>query len=211
MAKRKDTASDTDKPLVISVRVTERETSEEFVRYISAIRNDRKKNLSPIALEMMYEGYKSMMGSQEDKILLPLPRRLTRKQKEWLKHDLSVAFLSDVIGRIIDKVTNADSIDITGMIDEVTNNSSSNIEKRNEVFRERIFEQITPRIDASDSVVADISSDPPKLLEKNDVTSLEGSYTSKRIKESFDNSENEQDENDDIFAFANSFNNVYAD
>jgi hypothetical protein len=209
VAKRKD--NDSVKPLVISVRVIEKETSDDFVRYISAIRDDRKKNLSPIALQMMYEGYKSMMGSQGDKILLPLPCRLTKKQKEWLKHDLSLAFLSDVIVRILDKVTSDKSIDITSMIDEETKNVSSFIKKRNEVIREPVSQQIAPHIAANDSDGSDVSSESPQFIEKNDVTNLKEIYTSNNVQKVYNQIENEQDQNDDIFAIASSLNNFYAD
>lgn len=188
-----------DKPLVISVRVIEKETSEEFVRYLSGIRNDSKKNLSPIALELMYEGYKSLMNSRDDKILLNLPNRVSEKQKEWLKFDLSIAFLSNVIAKVIDRVTvQNEQLDIDQVItDEVHNNRVIGTKKK------------IKSVSASEQVHENAESLSPSNYESKLDTINQTESSQNKIKQDYLLDTENQD--DEILSFAQSFNNTYAD
>ena len=140
----------------ISFRVPS-DTPDHIVKQLQKLKETERRNFSSKIAEFVMEGVSKANAKEREMVSVPLPRKLTKAQRDWLKHEHSEALLGSIIYQLI-----SDPVRSTSLLANL-NSSSINIDEalylQEEVFPEKtvsfqdnlkIVEETAATIDLSD-------------------------------------------------------------
>ena len=140
----------------ISFRVPS-DTPDHIVKQLQKLKETERRNFSSKIAEFVMEGVSKANAKEREMVSVPLPRKLTKAQRDWLKHEHSEALLGSIIYQLI-----SDPVRSTSLLANL-NSSSINIDEalylQEEVFPEKtvsfqdnlkIVEETAAAIDLSD-------------------------------------------------------------
>jgi hypothetical protein len=118
----------------ISFRVPS-DTPDHLVKQLQRLKETERRNFSSKIAEFVMEGVSSANAKEREMVSVPLPKKLTKAQRDWLKHEHSEALLGSIIYQLI-----SDPVRSTSLLASL-NSSSTDID-------EALYlqEEITPEI-----------------------------------------------------------------
>ncbi len=106
----------------ISFRVPS-DTPDHIIKQLQKLKETERRNFSSKIAEFVMDGVSSVNARQREMITVPLPKKLTKAQRDWLKHEHSEALLGSIIYQLI-----ADPLRSTSLLASF-NSSSINIDE----------------------------------------------------------------------------------
>ncbi|WP_080843751.1 hypothetical protein [Cytobacillus gottheilii] len=102
-------ASEMKRGQSISFRIPS-DTPDHIIKSLQKLRETERRNFSSKMAEFVINGVSTMSSSGRETIRIPLPRNLTKSQKDWLKHEHSEALLGSIIYQLINDPVRATTL-----------------------------------------------------------------------------------------------------
>jgi ribosomal protein L12E/L44/L45/RPP1/RPP2 len=131
----------------ISFRVPS-DTPDHILKHLQKLKETEKRNFSSKMAEFVMQGVSSSQSKDRETITIPLPKGLSKVQRDWLKHEHSEALLGSIIYQLI-----TDPVRATSLLASL-NSRSSDID-------EALYLQEEPRpaVNQYDSAAAALEED----------------------------------------------------
>ena len=84
----------------ISFRVPS-DTPDHLIKQLQKLKETERRNFSSKIAEFVMEGVGNVNTREREMITVPLPKKLTKAQRDWLKHEHSEALLGSIIYQLI--------------------------------------------------------------------------------------------------------------
>ncbi|MDM5329595.1 hypothetical protein [Neobacillus sp. CF12] len=84
----------------ISFRIPS-DTPDHLVKQLQKLKETERRNFSSRIAEFVMEGVSSVNAREREMITVPLPKKLTKAQRDWLKHEHSEALLGSILYQLI--------------------------------------------------------------------------------------------------------------
>ncbi|WHZ03116.1 hypothetical protein QNH48_30100 [Neobacillus sp. YX16] len=133
----------------ISFRVPS-DTPDHLVKKLQKLKETERRNFSSKIAEFVMEGVSNVNAREREMINVPLPKKLTKAQRDWLKHEHSEALLGSIIYQLI-----SDPVRSTSLLASL-NSSSLDIDEALYLQEESIPEIHSYR--ENDSAVEEIAA-----------------------------------------------------
>lgn len=93
----------------ISFRVPS-DTPDHIVRHLQKLKETERRNFSSKIAEFVVQGVSSSFSREKETITIPLPQKLSKAQRDWLKHEHSEALLGSILFQLISDPVRATSL-----------------------------------------------------------------------------------------------------
>lgn len=97
---KKPTASGIQRGQAITFRLPS-DTPDHIVRQLQKLKETEKRNFSSKIAEFVLEGAGNNSIQEREMIKIPLPQKLTKSQRDWLKHAHSEALLGSILYQLL--------------------------------------------------------------------------------------------------------------
>jgi len=84
----------------ISFRVPS-DTPDHILKQMQKLKETERRNFSSKIADFVLQGVNSSYAKEKETITLPLPKNLTKAQRDWLKHEHSEALLGSILYHLI--------------------------------------------------------------------------------------------------------------
>jgi hypothetical protein len=101
----------------ISFRVPS-DTPDHIMKHLQNLKEIERRNFSSKIAEFVLQGVGSAYTKEKETITIPLPKQLSKIQRDWLKHEHSEVLLGSIIYQLI-----ADPIRATSLLAAMNSNS----------------------------------------------------------------------------------------
>jgi hypothetical protein len=144
----------------ISFRVPS-DTPDHILKHLQKLKDTERRNFSSKIAEFVMQGVSSSVSREKETITIPLPQKLTKAQRNWLKHEHSEALLGSILYQLI-----SDPVRSTSLLASL-NSHSIDIDEalylQEEVFPEKLQK------DGSYLQIAAAKEDPPSPIDLSDM------------------------------------------
>lgn len=86
------------------------DTPDYIVKHLQYLKETEKRNFSSKVAEFVIRGTSQSLAKHQEILSLPLPRRLNKAQRDWLKHEQSQALLGNIIHHLLSDPIRAASL-----------------------------------------------------------------------------------------------------
>ena len=141
----------------VSFRVPS-DTPDHILKHLQKLKETEKRNFSSKIAEFVMQGVSSSQSKDRETITIPLPKGLSKIQRDWLKHEHSEALLGSILYQLI-----TDPVRATSLLASL-NSRSSDID-------EALYLQEEPRhsVGQYDSAAAALEEDELSEIELTDI------------------------------------------
>src|SRR5579875_872210 len=94
------------------------DTPDHLLKQLQKLKEVERRNFSSKLAEYVLQGVNSTYSREKETITIPLPKALTKAQRDWLKHEHSEAMLGSIIYQLI-----SDPIRATSLLASLNSNS----------------------------------------------------------------------------------------
>ncbi len=94
------------------------DTPEHLLKQLQKLKEEERRNFSGRIAEYVLQGVSESYSREKETITIPLPKSLTKAQRDWLKHEHSEALLGSIVYQLI-----ADPIRSTSILASLNSNS----------------------------------------------------------------------------------------
>ena len=77
------------------------DTSDHTLRQLQKLKDVERRNFSSKIAEFVIEGVNDSLLKHREAIVIPLPKGLTKAQRDWLKHEHSEALLGSIVYQLM--------------------------------------------------------------------------------------------------------------
>jgi hypothetical protein len=84
----------------ISFRVPS-DTPDHILRHLQKLKETERRNFSSKIAEFVMQGVGSSSSRERETITIPLPRNLSKSQRDWIKHEHSEALLGNIVYHLL--------------------------------------------------------------------------------------------------------------
>ena len=132
---KKSASNEVQRGQAISFRVPS-DTPDHILKHLQKLKETERRNFSSKIAEFVMQGVSSSVSREKETITIPLPQKLTKAQRNWLKHEHSEALLGSILYQLI-----ADPVRSTSLLASL-NSHSLDIDEalylQEEVFPEKL-------------------------------------------------------------------------
>lgn len=157
---KKPASNEVQRGQAISFRVPS-DTPDHILKHLQKLKDTERRNFSSKIAEFVVQGVNSSFAREKETITIPLPQKLTKAQRNWLKHEHSEALLGSILYQLI-----TDPVRSTALLASL-NSHSIDIDEalflQEEVFPEEL------QIDDSYLQTAAGMEDPPSPTDLNEL------------------------------------------
>lgn len=93
----------------ISFRVPS-DTPNHLIKQLQKLKETERRNFSSKIAEFVMRGVSQSFTRERESITLPLPHRLSKIQRDWLKHEHSVALLGSILFQLLSNPVRATAL-----------------------------------------------------------------------------------------------------
>ncbi|WP_377887237.1 hypothetical protein [Alkalihalobacillus sp. R86527] len=86
------------------------DTPDHILKQLQKLKEEEKRNFSSRIAEYVLEGVTQTIKRDNEAITVPLPKSLSKAQRDWLKHEHSEALLGNIVYQILSDPLRAASI-----------------------------------------------------------------------------------------------------
>ncbi|HSU80426.1 MAG TPA: hypothetical protein VLK78_08410 [Candidatus Angelobacter sp.] len=105
----KSTSSEIKRGQAISFRVPS-DTPDHLVKQLQKIKETERRNFSSKIAEFVMQGVHYSFKRERETITIPLPHKLSKSERDWLKHEHSEALLGSIIYQLLTDPVRATSL-----------------------------------------------------------------------------------------------------
>lgn len=84
----------------ISFRIPS-DTPDHIVKHLQKLKETERRNFSSKIAEFVLEGVSQSQAKERETVTIPLPKKLTKAQRDWLKHEHSEALIGNIIYQLL--------------------------------------------------------------------------------------------------------------
>jgi len=77
------------------------DTSDQTLRQLQKLKEVERRNFSSKIAEFVIDGVNDSLLKHREAIVIPLPKGLTKAQRDWLKHEHSEALLGSIVYQLM--------------------------------------------------------------------------------------------------------------
>src|SRR3954470_13512860 len=77
------------------------DTSDHTLRQLQKLKEKERRNFSGRIAQFVIDGVNDTLTKQREAITIPLPKGLTKAQRDWLRHEHSEALLGSIVYQMI--------------------------------------------------------------------------------------------------------------
>jgi len=114
---KKTPQSEIKRGQAISFRVPS-DTPDHIVKHLQRLKETERRNFSSTIAEFVVQGVSHSFSREKETITIPLPKKLTKVQRDWLKHEHSEAMLGSILYQLI-----SDPVRATSLLASLNSNS----------------------------------------------------------------------------------------
>ncbi|MBT2687317.1 hypothetical protein J7I93_03880 [Bacillus sp. ISL-47] len=153
---KKASSSEIKRGQSISFRVPS-DTPDHILKHLQKLKETERRNFSSKIAEYVMQGVSGSQNKDRETITIPLPKGLSKVQRDWLKHEHSEALLGSILYQLI-----TDPVRATSLLASL-NSRSSNLD-------EALYLQEEPMHDLEpyDSAAASLEENHSESLADND-------------------------------------------
>jgi hypothetical protein len=93
----------------ISFRVPS-DTPDHILRHMQKLKETERRNFSSKIAEFVMQGVGSSHSKERETLTIPLPRNLSKSQRDWVKHEHSEALLGNIVYHLLSDPVRATSL-----------------------------------------------------------------------------------------------------
>ncbi|PFG15413.1 hypothetical protein [Bacillus sp. es.036] len=86
------------------------DTPDHILKQLQKLKEEEKRNFSSRIAEYVLDGVTQTIRRDNDAITVPLPKGLSKAQRDWLKHEHSEALLGNIVYQILSDPVRAASL-----------------------------------------------------------------------------------------------------
>ena len=94
------------------------DTPDHIVKHLQRLKETERRNFSSTIAEFVMQGISQSFSREKETVTIPLPKKLTKAQKDWLKHEHSEAMLGSILYQLI-----SDPVRATSLLASLNSNS----------------------------------------------------------------------------------------
>src|SRR3954469_9460619 len=94
------------------------DTPDHIVKHLQRLKETERRNFSSTIAEFVMQGISQSFSREKETVTIPLPKKLTKVQKDWLKHEHSEAMLGSILYQLI-----SDPVRATSLLASLNSNS----------------------------------------------------------------------------------------
>ncbi|MDP4553010.1 hypothetical protein Q9251_19220 [Alkalihalobacillus macyae] len=132
------------------------DTPDHILKQLQKLKEEEKRNFSSRIAEYVLDGVTQTIRRDNDAITVPLPKGLSKAQRDWLKHEHSEALLGNIVYQIL-----SDPLRAASLLASFTSNS---IDIDQALY---LQEEVTNRAvqrEASDTIEAPLAASDDDLM-----------------------------------------------
>ena len=114
---KKDSSNEVTRGQTISFRIPS-DTPDHILKQLQRLKEEERRNFSSKIAEFVIEGVRSSYAREREMISIPLPKKLSKAQRDWLKHEHSEALLGGILYQLI-----IDPVRSTALLASLNSNS----------------------------------------------------------------------------------------
>jgi hypothetical protein len=114
---KKSTSSEIKRGQAISFRVPS-DTPDHLLKHLQKLKESERRNFSSKMAEFVMQGVGNSHAKEREAITIPLPHKLSKLQRDWLKHEHSEALLGGIIYQLL-----TDPVRATSLLASLNSNS----------------------------------------------------------------------------------------
>lgn len=94
------------------------DTPEHIIKEMQKLKETERRNFSSKIAEFVLDGVSNNLSQARESVTIPLPKQLTKEQRNWLKHSHSEALLGSIVYQLL-----ADPVRATSVLASLNSNS----------------------------------------------------------------------------------------
>ncbi|MBU8881235.1 hypothetical protein BGM26_20130 [Bacillus sp. FJAT-29790] len=151
---KKSASSEIKRGQAISFRVPSN-TPDHLLKHLQKLKETERRNFSSKMAEFVLQGVGNAYSRERETITIPLPKKLSKSQRDWLKHEHSEALLGSIIYHLL-----SDPVRSTSLLASM-NSGSLDINQALYLQEEEAMSESKIEISKSDSFIVEtaVSSD----------------------------------------------------
>lgn len=192
---KKSASNEVKRGQAISFRIPS-DTPEHLLKYLQKLKETERRNFSSKIAEFVMQGVSQSSSREQETITIPIPHKLSKSQRNWLKHEHSEALLGSIMYQLL-----TDPVRATALLASLNSNAldiSEALYLQEESNLDEHFIEPIPEIAVSKELEASeddldafswesISQEEPETTDEeedheNDLDSLLGDFLSKMNK-----------------------------
>jgi len=120
-----------EKELTIGQPITFRipsDTPNHILKHLQSLKESERRNFSSKIAEFTLRGVNDEISIQKETITIPLPNRLNKAQRDWLKHEQSEALLGSIVYQLL-----SDPIRTVSLLTSLNSGATYTYEQNDEI------------------------------------------------------------------------------
>ena len=85
-------------------------TPEHIIKQMQKLKETERRNFSSKMAEFILEGVSNSLSKDRELVTIPLPKQLSKEQRNWLKHSHSEALLGNIVYQLLNDPVRAMSV-----------------------------------------------------------------------------------------------------
>ncbi|MCJ7841673.1 hypothetical protein MUB24_12360 [Lederbergia sp. NSJ-179] len=106
---KKSVSNEVKRGQAISFRVPS-DTPDHLLKHLQRLKETERRNFSSKIAEFVMQGVGQSLSREKEVLSIPLPHKLTKAQRNWLKHEHSEALLGSIIYQLLNDPNRAASL-----------------------------------------------------------------------------------------------------
>ncbi|WP_163527717.1 hypothetical protein [Halobacillus ihumii] len=147
------------------------DTPDHILKSLSDLKEKERRNFSSKIAQYVMDGVSSTISKDKETVTIPLPRKLTKEQRNWIKHEHSEALMGSIIYQLMIDPTramsllaslNSNSLDINEALflqEETAATTSDGSAKEIEFQEESMEEKEEKVVEYDDNDLGDLNLD----------------------------------------------------
>lgn len=86
------------------------DTPDHIIKQMQKLKETERRNFSSKIAEFVLEGVSSSLSKDRETVTIPMPKQLSKEQRNWLKHAHSEAMLGNIVYQLLSDPVRAMSI-----------------------------------------------------------------------------------------------------
>jgi hypothetical protein len=163
------------------------DTPDHILKHLQKLKETERRNFSSKIADYVMQGVGNSYSRERETITIPLPRNLSKSQRDWIKHEHSEALLGNIVYHLLTDPVRAASLLAS------LNSKSTEIDEALYLQEDIEYPSVSALEDHSDSIAAEETAPTVELDAADDDLD---SFVWESIKHAEENEEIEEDLDD---------------
>ncbi|MET3193099.1 hypothetical protein [Bacillus sp. OAE603] len=121
------------------------DTPNHILKHLQSLKESERRNFSSKIAEFTLRGVNDEISIQKETITIPLPNRLNKAQRDWLKHEQSEALLGSIVYQLL-----SDPIRTVSLLTSLNSGAIYTYEQNDEIAAAKLEWKSIPSENKSD-------------------------------------------------------------